>query len=456
MTRAFLPGKIVLRLKPGLELADIAAHRDVRQGYAQAAAALEGGRVEKAVRRRGGDLRASRAFTTAKNVFVPGKRHLDWDPLEHETGLSRTFRVAVHPLTDVRALCADLMALDAVELATPQFLCSTPDEILGSEDADEVMDGQRSLIGGARALQIEPGDDTLIVGIVDSGAQPTHPELVGRLRPGLSAVSLSELEGGAQILSKPQHRQDISDDQGHGTACAGIIGANGLDLPPGLAGKARMLAVRALCAARLPGEVRTTALGNLADIDSGWKSCVDLGARIVNLSFGTAQAALDRNDPVPHVAMVRYSLGRECVLVSAAGNSGEDERIFPAALPGVIAVGSVSLDRRRSSFSTGGPHVALCAPGERVRVATLNGYSRMSGTSFAAPQVAAAAALLIARAARSSTPLPALAVRDLLVRSASPFAPGDPRTTHSTCGAGILDVPAALAAVDEETEAQAA
>jgi subtilisin family serine protease len=177
---------------------------------------------------------------------------------------------------------------------------------------------------------------------------------------------------------------------------------------------------------------------------------------VLNLSFGTPQASLDPDDPVPHVEVVRYALARECVLVSAAGNSGEDELFFPAALPGVIAVGSVGPDKRRSSFSTGGPHVALCAPGERVRVLALQGYSRMSGTSFAAPLVTAAAALMIARANRRSSPLAAHAVRELLQKSASAFAPGDSRTNHSTCGAGVLDVPAALAAVDEECQADAA
>jgi subtilisin family serine protease len=303
---------------------------------------------------------------------------------------------------------------------------------------------------------MEPGDPTLIVGLVDSGAQTNHPELAGRLRPSLTTVTAVELAGGAQLLSGPHPRQDISDDEGHGTACAGIIGANGLQLPRGLAGSAMLLAVRSLCGARLHDQDRPTAIGNLCDIDSGMKSAVDLGARVLNLSFGTPQSALEPDDPVPHVAVVRYALGRECVLVSASGNSGEDEIFFPAAIPGVIAVGSIGPDRRRSAFSTGGPHVALCAPGERIQVAALQGYARMSGTSFAAPLVAGAAALMIARAMRRSTPLTALAVRDLLQRSAAPFVPGDARTSHAACGAGVLDVPAALGAVDEESQAEAA
>jgi subtilisin family serine protease len=80
----------------------------------------------------------------------------------------------------------------------------------------------------------------------------------------------------------------------------------------------------------------------------------------------------------------------------------------------------------------------------------------MSGTSFAAPFVTGAAALMISRAARRSTALTASTVRDLLQRSAAPFAPGDARTNNTTSGAGVLDVPAALRAVDEECQAEAA
>ncbi len=456
IARLFLPGQILLQLRPGLELEKIKAHRDVRLGHAEASATLDGGRVEQVVRRHSGTLAASRSFVARRTLHQAGQRHLQWEPVEHELGLSRSLRISLDEGSDVRALCADLSSLAEVELASPQYLIlgSAPHEaaFAGHDEPDD----SRALIGAARALSLEQGDSALIVATVDSGAALGHPELAGRLRPGLNVVSAQELGKGVQLLSGPHLRQDAKDDQGHGTAVAGIIGARGIGVPRGLAGVAEVLPVRALCGARMPGDERATAVGNLADIDSGLKSAVDLGARVLNLSFGTPQSSLDPEDPVPHVPVVRYALARECVLVSAAGNSGEDELFFPAALPGVIAVGSVGHERRRSGFSTGGPHVALCAPGERVRVLSLAGYSRMSGTSFSSPLVAAAAALMLAHAARLSAPLTAFAVRDLLQKSASPFAPGDARTSKSSCGAGILDVPAALAAVEEECQADAA
>jgi subtilisin family serine protease len=452
--RHHLPGKILVQLKPGHELEGVHAHRDVRLGHAHASPKMGGGKVEQVIRKYGQGLEATRAFVARRTLDQPGRRHLQWEALEHELGLSRTFRVAVDPRTPLRALCQELSSLAEVEMASPQYLCSAPFAVPQEPEGDP--DDSRAMIGAADALAGEPGDAALIVATVDSGAADLHPDLAGRLRPGLNVVTAQELETGVQLLSGPRKRQDSKDDEGHGTAVAGIIGARGIGVPRGLAGAAEVLPVRALCGARMPGDSYATAIGNLADIDSGLKSAVDLGARVLNLSFGTPQASLDQDDPVPHVPVVRYALSRECVLVSAAGNSGEDELFFPAALPGVIAVGSVGSDRRRSSFSTGGPHVVLCAPGENVRVLSLTGYARMSGTSFSAPLVTAAAALMISRAARRSSPLTAVAVRDLLARSASPFAPGDSRTSRATCGTGILDVPAALAAVEEEIAADAA
>jgi subtilisin family serine protease len=162
------------------------------------------------------------------------------------------------------------------------------------------------------------------------------------------------------------------------------------------------------------------------------------------MSFGTDDASLAPSSPKPHQDVVAYALSRGCVLVAASGNNGQETRYWPAAYPGVIAVGAVDDKRRPTSFSTRGDHVSLCAPGERVLTAGLEGYQAATGTSFAAPFVAAAAALLCARAARRASPIDGQVVAELLTRSAQPFA-GPP---VAGCGAGILDAAAALVALD--------
>jgi subtilisin family serine protease len=451
-----LPNRLVFRVAPGLELTHIGSHRDVRTGQLAAAEKVDrGGAIDRAVARTCAAARVSGAFSSRRNLSQPRARHLGWDDVEEELGLSRTYRLEIAPGDgDLEALIDELAGLAEIEMVAPQFLCEGGSAVAVRRAAAPVDEPDpRELVGAARALELEPGDSALIVGLVDSGVALEHAELQGRLRPGLNTVSTAELSQGVTLLGGPRaDLQDVADDQGHGTECASILCGNGFRIARGLVGAARVVPIRSLCGARVPDRDTPTAIGSLPDIDSGVKTAIDLGARVVNLSFGTPETALDRYDYVPHIDVVRYALARDVVLVVASGNGGDDVRYYPAALPGVIAVGAVAADRRPSGFTSRGAHVALSAPGERIPCASIasGGYARVNGTSFASPIVAGACALMLARAARHSTALSPLAVRGLLADSASPFATGS--DAHG-CGAGILDVPAALRAVDEHCRA---
>src|SRR5262249_10782813 len=214
----------------------------------------------------------------------------------------------------------------------------------------------QQMIALPEALELEPGDTAIIVGLVDSGVAMRHPELSGRLRPGLTTCDLSDdpLDPAVTLVRPPPHGQDVSDDEGHGTACAGIMVANGYQIFRGCAGAARLLPVKALVGAYLSGQASATAVGSLADIDAGLKTCIDLDARVVNLSFGTPETDLEPGDPIPHLDIVRYAAGRNCLLVAASGNQGDLVKYYPAALPGVIAVGSIDEDGVPSRFSSRG------------------------------------------------------------------------------------------------------
>jgi subtilisin family serine protease len=164
---------------------------------------------------------------------------------------------------------------------------------------------------------------------------------------------------------------------------------------------------------------------------------------VLNLSFGTDDSQLAPHVPKPHTDVIAYGADRGCVFVAASGNNGRETVYWPAGYPQVIATGAFGADGRPTAFSTYGAHVALCAPGERVFTAALEGYQRATGTSFAAPFVTATVALMIARAQRRAFPLDPAAIRRLLVETARPFASAAP-----LYGAGLLDAAAAVAAVD--------
>ncbi len=449
--RRAIRGRIVVRTR---DEHDHIPHRaDVVLGAATPAARLHDRAIDRVLARSSPSARVTRVYHAAHSLGEVGHRHRGYDPDEVELGLSRTFHVELAPDTSLLSVVDGLRSLTAVEMASPVYLADCPFaaervDLMGAADPRWA----HRMIRSAEALAREPGDPAVIVAVVDSGVAASIAELRGRCRTGMDVVDLGSaaLSRGLRLLGDLAGRDhDTSDEQGHGTACASLIAAHGLAMPPGVAGLSPVLPVRVLAAAMVAERDTPTAIGALPDIDSGVKFAVDLGARVLNLSFGTPETALRDGDPVPHTEIVQYALRRGCVLVAASGNSGDATRYFPAAAPGVIAVGAVDAAGAPARFSTRGDHVALSAPGVDVACADLTGaLTRCSGTSFAAPFVAGAAALVLAAAYRRGVPLSPYTVRDLLIRSARPFAD---RLDLGGCGAGVLDVPAALAAVERWT-----
>jgi subtilisin family serine protease len=442
-----LPGSVVMKMALGEAPETIPVYADVSNERQPAAPSLDGGVIDRVVAHHAGIVRISRLHASAASLQRPGARHLGFNDREQLFGLARTFRIEVPPGTPIGPLVDSLNQINTVESATPNYVCTTPFELSHSPAAD--LDWSPwQLIRALSALAYEPGDPAVIIGLVDTGVAPHHAELDGRLRAGLDTVHLgqSELPQGLQLVGDRLvvDFHPIDRYVGHGMGCAGIIGALGLQMPPGLAGETQIVPLRGLGAARFPGKTQAVGIGAISDLDMAVKVAVDLGAKIINMSFGTDDAVLDPRLPKPHTDVVDYAVDHGCVLVAASGNNGQETRYWPAAFPGVVAVGAVDGGGRPSAFSTRGSHVALCAPGERIFTLGLEGYQFATGTSFAAPFVCAAAALLVARAERRSTPLDGEMVRRLLVESVGRF--GGPAPTG--CGGGVLDVYAALQALD--------
>jgi subtilisin family serine protease len=443
------PGTLILKLELGEAPPGIPHWRDVRDGMHGAAESFGIAAVDRTLRHFSDRVQITRLHASAANYGRPGKGHLAFDGLEHAVGLSRTFRVDLDEECSIAHTVQALRQYSRVEEAAPRYLCVTP-FAEDSAAAHAAAWQAREQIGAPRAMAYEPGDAAVIVAIMDTGVQQAHPELRRRLRRGDDTVQLdaNDVPTGLRLLSTPELDNDVTEDVvGHGTSCAGIIGARGEQMPPGLAGLCSLLPIRVLGAALFPGKTAPVGIGAIADIDCGLKLAIDLGAKVLNLSFGTPFSALDAGAPAPHADVVKYGLARGCILVAASGNSGLEERFSPAALDGVIAVGAVGQNDQPTAFTTRGEHVALCAPGEKIVSSGLGGYAAVTGTSFAAPFVTAAAALLVSRAESKGMPLDGMTARRLLTESARPW---QGRATQPGCGTGILDVYAALQALDSE------
>jgi type VII secretion-associated serine protease mycosin len=225
------------------------------------------------------------------------------------------------------------------------------------------------MVGAPAAWATSQGKG-IVVAVIDTGVDGTHPDLLGQVLPEIDLL--------------PEITPDAVANA-HGTAVASIIaGALNSSGMAGVAPQARILPVAALDPAGV-GDSSTVARAIIA--------AADAGVRVINLSLGGP----DR-DPVLDAACV-YAYTKGAVLVAAAGNSHVEGNAiqYPAASPNVVAVSAVDKAGRVTSFSNTGRHIDLAAPGQDVLVAAPGGTHQVDwGTSFAAPHVAAAMALVAA------------------------------------------------------------
>jgi subtilisin family serine protease len=443
---------LLLTLRAGEASGHVPSHLDYLVGAARAASCLDRGPVDRALRA-GGGFRALGIYGARASLGRIGEQHLRWNEVEEELGLTRAYQVEIAEPEAAQAVVDRLRGLRTVESARVQTLAVAPFSAAAATEPTthpltDAAWAPHERIRSPQAHRLEAGDERVTVGLVDTGISLGHPEFQRKLLAGYDTVDLGLDEAVGLRLVGDSRGDDFTpaDNVGHGTHVGGIVGATGWELPPGVAGRSLLLPIRVLAAALVRGTTRTAGIGAEANINAGVKVAVDLGATVLNLSFGTSEQDVDPEGPKPQAEVVAYAARYGCVLVAASGNSGIAERYYPAALPEVIAVGSVGETGRRSSFSSYGDHVALCAPGERIVSCGITGLREGNGTSYAAPFVTGAAALAVSRARRRGHTLRPTQMRKLLVSTATPLA-GTPATE---VGAGLLNVEAAMRRLDEE------
>jgi hypothetical protein len=295
------------------------------------------------------------------------------------------------------------------------------------------------------------------VAVVDGGIDAHTPDL--RIPPGASQPG----DRGSVVAQTIDFgHAGPSTDLDHGTAIAGIIAAqvdNGIGIA-GMAPSVRLLDVR--------------VVGPNGGIDpvveaQGIHWAVDHGARVINLSFAATRdpkrPAYDEHSPIEEAA-IDYAYANGAVIVAPTGNSTSPYPYasYPAALPHVLGVSAIDRNDQTPDFSNRDPvYNDIAAPGVGLvttvsRATTPKGLSELApandivqpdgtvqGTSFAAPQVSAAAATLL-------TVHPGLTnaqVMEILESSAHQLhqpPPGSPRDPET--GLGVLDVRSALAEAD--------
>jgi Subtilase family len=255
------------------------------------------------------------------------------------------------------------------------------------------------------------------IAILDTGVDGGVPEIGGRLVSPFDATT-----GGT----------DGSDMTGHGTEVAGIA-----------AGAAGRIAGVSPTSPIMPVRVFNQSGESTAQwLVGGINWAVMHGAAVVNISAATPAADVSAVDTAALTRAITDAFNKRVLVVAAAGNEGSDVAEIPAALPHVLVVGASDLTGVRATFSNTGPWIDLVSPAASL-LAPLSlafcpgGYGLADGTSFAAPAVAGAAALL----AQLRPELSAQQRFDVLRSSAHDEAPSG---RDDETGFGMLDVAAAV------------
>ncbi len=265
------------------------------------------------------------------------------------------------------AYCAELMQTGDYQYAEPDWLCfpgDWPDDPLIANQYHHV------LMDSGQAWDLATGAASVVVAVVDTGIDTTHPDLAPRLVPGYNVPDdLEQAAGG-----------DVEDTVGHGTATAGCAAATGNNTQ-GICGVGWNLSIMPIRVSNLP-----SGGAPLSALLAGARYAADHGAKAVNVSYtGVQNASVNTTGT--------YIKSRGGLLVWSAGNSRSDLSFFDHA--DVLVVSATDEFDRLAGFSSYGLAIDCAAAGVQVFTTTNNGdYGFKDGTSFAAPLVSGLVGLI--------------------------------------------------------------
>lgn len=211
--------------------------------------------------------------------------------------------------------------------------------------------------------------EEITIAVIDSGICSDHPDLEGKILEGWDYID---------------NDNNPEDEFGHGCGVSGLIAA-GINNQIGIAGvypNARIMPLKVL---------DKNGIGAYSDLAKALIYATDNGADIINMSLGGyIDSEIIRE-------AVSYATSKGVFLVAAAGNTGNNDILYPAKLEGVISVGSIGTEGAISSFSSRNKDINIWAPGENIISTASDGSYRVNnGTSYATALVSGTISLRLA------------------------------------------------------------
>ncbi len=214
---------------------------------------------------------------------------------------------------------------------------------------------------------LNTGSEGVVIGVIDSGIDPTHPDISSKLVPGYNFLS---------------NNTDTHDVLGHGTKVSGTASAisNNSVGVAGVTWKNKIMPLVVL---------DSTNYASYYNISRAITYAADHGAKVLNISIGGTSSSSTMQSAVD------YAWQKGIITVACAHNYSTDTPYYPAALQKVIAVSATTSTDIKASFSNFGSWIDVSAPGSGILTTTNGGgYGSVSGTSFSSPITAGALALI--------------------------------------------------------------
>lgn len=339
---------------------------------------------------------------------------------------------------NVETVALQLSLNPAVEFAEPNFLINKDDLGVSDPRINEQWALRNTGQGGGQfgadinvttAWPTTSGSESTTIAVIDSGIDLTHPELTNNRWDNPTPGTNGDVNGWDYITDTGV----IRDEQGHGTAIAGIIAAQGNNAIgiSGVMWRAGLMSLRVL---------DNTGTGDVGNAVEAIDYAVTHGAEVINLSWGTNGYSLALKDAIER------AMRRGVVVVCSAGNNGQDvdaTPYYPASfgLRDLIAVASTNdFDQLTSWSDYGRRNVTVAAPGNNILTTQMGGgYWSVSGTSASAPLVSGVAGLVKSANPYLSSRNTVKAITDGARRVAS--------LAGKVSSGGVVDAGAALRAI---------
>jgi serine protease len=413
----FVSGKLIVKFKP--EHSEIASQAFNSAAYlSEIAAQLQLSDVRK---------NFPGAKKPLKSINEKGQKLSD---------LSLYYELSYPAESDIYEIARKLNHSGYFDVVQPRFVNKPMAE---PNDPQIAQQYHHAIIKTFEAWDVEEGDTTVLIGITDAGIQFDHEDLgnwqynYADPENGLDDDNNGYIDDIAGWNTASNTNDPTATLSPHGMFTTGLSSAtvnNGLGIA-GNGNKCRFVPIR---------------IDDANGFSYGYEGIVyaaDRGCQIINASWGSTfynPMALD---------VVNYAtVNNDALIIAASGNSGLNEIYYPASYPGVMSVGATGPTDLIWPESTFGPYVDIVAPGELLRSTwPFNGYDISSGTSFSAPLVAGAAALVKSHFPQYSAQQ--IAERLRVTADTSLFSLAGNDTVREFMGAGRLNMLRAL--TDPET-----